>query len=83
MFKSYINFALSEKHARWEDYSELLIVDDGSNKKWFKDTIDWHSIGINSVLTARNGIEALKSLTMKHPISSLLISECPVWTVWS
>ena len=47
---------------------KLLIVDDEVQiRNGLKDTIDWHSIGINSVLTARNGIEALQIFNNETP----------------
>lgn len=46
----------------------LLIVDDESEiREGLTDTIDWRQIGINDVVTAKNGIEAVKVIQKSVP----------------
>lgn len=46
----------------------LMIVDDEIGiREGLKDTVDWQSLGIDEVLTARNGIEAMKLVQKTVP----------------
>lgn len=60
---------------------KLLLVDDEEYaREGLVARIDWDSLGITEIMTARNGIDGLKRAGTLNRTSSLPMSGCRRWT---
>lgn len=60
-------------------YKVLLVDDERLELNTLKNYVDWTKLGIGTVYTANNGLQALETAEFKSLILYLQISGCRLW----